>query len=115
VYRGRSKDLPRQQTGTRLKRVGEFFAWRNHDLFAKSKTALEMCKKNNLGSDDSKSKLVEKLCKKLQLNEPDEIEEFDGDLSKVPTQLQEISKLPVNVKSRFSKSCSLQLNYKMAC
>ena len=70
--------------------------WRDHDLFAKSKTALEeMCKKNNLGSDDSKSKLVEKLCKKLQLNEPDEIEEFDGDLSEIPTQLQEISKLPV--------------------
>lgn len=70
--------------------------WRNHDLFTKSKTALEeMCKKNNLGSNDSKSKLVEKLSKKLQLNEPDEIEEFDGDLSKIPTQLQEISKLPV--------------------
>ena len=70
--------------------------WRNHDLFAKSKTALEeICKKNNLGSNDSKSKLVEKLCKKLQLNEADEIEEFDGDLSEIPTQLQEISKLPV--------------------
>ena len=70
--------------------------WRNHDLFAKSKTALEeMCRKNNLGSEDSKSKLVEKLCQKLRLSEPDEIEEFDGDLSKIPTQLQEISKLPV--------------------
>lgn len=60
--------------------------WQNHGLFAKSKTALEeMCKKNNLGSDDSKSKLVEKLCKNVQLNEPDEIEEFDGDLSEIPT------------------------------
>lgn len=54
-----------------------------------------MCKKSNLGTDDSKSKLVETLCRKLQLNEPDELEEFDGDLSKIPTQLQEISKLPV--------------------
>ena len=69
--------------------------WRNHDLFSKSKTALEeMCKKNNLGSDECKSKLVEKLCKKLHLNEPDEIEEFDGDLSVIPTQLKEICKLP---------------------
>lgn len=33
--------------------------WRNHDLFAKSKIALEeMCKENNLGSDDSKSKVT---------------------------------------------------------
>ena len=69
--------------------------WRNHDLFSKSKTPLEeMCKKNNLGSDECKSKLVEKLCKKLHFNEPDEIEEFDGDLSVIPTQLKEICKLP---------------------
>ena len=48
-----------------------------------------------LGSDDSKGKVVEKLCRTLQLDEPDEIEKFDGDLSVIPTQLQEISKLPV--------------------
>lgn len=37
--------------------------WRNYDLFPKSKTALqEMCKMNNLGSDDSKSKPVETFC-----------------------------------------------------
>lgn len=58
--------------------------WRNYDLFIKFKIVLEeMCKKNNLGSDDLKSKLVEKLSKKFQLNEFDEIEEFDGDLSKI--------------------------------
>lgn len=70
--------------------------WQNHDLFAKRKSTLEeMCKQNNLGSDDSKGKVVEKLCKTLQLDKPDDIEEFDGDLSAIPTQLQEISKLPV--------------------
>ncbi|KAJ7394611.1 hypothetical protein OS493_000429 [Desmophyllum pertusum] len=70
--------------------------WRNHDLFSKSKTALEeMCRKHNLDNEDSKSRLVEKLCKKLELEEPAEVEGFDGDLSAIPTQLQEISKLPV--------------------
>ena len=67
VYGRRSKDLPRLQTGRRLKEVESSLRqarWRNHDLFAKSKTALEeMFRKNDLGNDDSKSKLVEKLCK----------------------------------------------------
>ena len=45
--------------------------WRTHDLFAKSKTQLEeMCRKHNLGNDNSKSRLLEKLCKKLDLEEP---------------------------------------------
>ena len=70
--------------------------WRTHDLFSKSKTALEeMCKRNNLDHDDTKSRLVEKLCQKLQLKEPDEVAEFDGDLSVIPTKVTEISKLPV--------------------
>lgn len=64
--------------------------------FSKSKTALEeMCKKNNLDHDNTKSRLVEKLCQKLQLKEPDEVAEFDGDLSIIPTKVKEISKLPV--------------------
>ena len=45
--------------------------------------------------DDTKSRLVEKLCQKLQLKEPDEVAEFDGDLSVIPTKVTEISKLPV--------------------
>ena len=45
----------------RLKSSLHLARWQNHDLFAKSKTALqEMCEKNNSGSDDSKSKVVEK-------------------------------------------------------
>lgn len=44
-----------------------------------------MCKKNNLGSDESTSKLLESYVEKLQLNEPYEIDEFDGDLSVKPT------------------------------
>ena len=70
--------------------------WRTHDLFSKSKTALEeMCKKNNLVHDDTKSKLVEKLYQKLQLKEPDEVAKFDGDLSVIPTKVKEISNFPV--------------------
>lgn len=82
--------------------------WRTHDLFSKSKTALEeMCKRNNLDHDDTKSRLVEKLCQKLQLKEPDEVAKFDGDLSVIPTKVKEISKLPVFKLKQFLHFCGI--------
>jgi len=44
---------------------------------------------------------VEKLCKKLDLEEPPETEEYDGDLSAIPTQLEEIAKLPFYTLKQF--------------
>lgn len=75
---------------------------RTHDLFAKSKTQLEeMCQKHNVGNDESKSRLVEKLCKKLDIEEPPKTEEYDGDPSAIPTQLEEIAKRPVYTLTQF--------------
>ena len=45
--------------------------WRNRDLYSKTKGQLQgiMCRKNNLDGEDMKSRLVEKLCQTLGIEE----------------------------------------------
>ena len=51
--------------------------WRNHQLHSKSKCQLEeMCREENLDTEDSKTRLVGRLCKKLALEEPPPLETF---------------------------------------
>ena len=70
--------------------------WKTHQLYAYSKDVLErMCVDNKLDERDTKSQLVEKLAKKLALDNPPELEMYCGSMSDIPTTISEIKKLPV--------------------
>ena len=70
--------------------------WATHPLYAKPKESLEkMCISNKLDENGTKSRLVEKLVKKLFLEKPTELDMYSGDISEIPTSISKIKKLPI--------------------
>jgi hypothetical protein len=76
--------------------------WQKHKLYNNSKETLEkMCTKNNLDSNGTKNKLVEKLVNKLCLEKPLELDKYLGNLADIPSSISEIKKLPVYKLKQF--------------
>jgi hypothetical protein len=70
--------------------------WKTHSLYVNSKETLEkMCLANKLDEHGTKNRLVEKLSNKLSLEKPVELERYFGEMSKIPSTISQIKKLPV--------------------